>query len=139
MNKKTRLTFTLWWVVWFCLLAAGLISGEVAAVDSLLLLPGPFRVMNLADWLNRDSDRNTRVIIFVLNLPASPSTSVIVNLVDSNHQSYDLSAQDARPVNGTNLTNRSSSGCRPTCRSASVARESERWATPNAGVSRIGI
>jgi len=60
--------------------------------------------MNLADWVNLGSDRNTRVIIFVLNLPASPSPSVIVNLVDSNNQSYDLSAEDVRPVSGTNLT-----------------------------------
>jgi len=60
--------------------------------------------MNLADWVNLGSDRNTRVIIFVLNLPASPSASVIVNLVDSNNQSYDLSAEDVRPVSGTNLT-----------------------------------
>jgi hypothetical protein len=107
---------------------AGLVSDEVAAVDSLLLLPGPFRVMNLADWVNLGSDRNTRVIIFVLNLPASPSPSVIVNLVDSNNQSYDLSAEDVRPVSGTNLTQivfRLPSNLR----SASVPPESERWAT----------
>jgi hypothetical protein len=70
----------------------------------MLLRPGPFSVVNSAEWLNLGSDRNTRVIVFVLNLPASPSPSVIVNLVDSKDQSYDLSAEDVRPVSGTNLT-----------------------------------
>jgi hypothetical protein len=79
-------------------------SGEVAAVDSLLLLRGPFPVLNAADWLNLGSDRNTRVIVFVSNLPSTPSSSVIVNLVDSNNQSFDVTAEDVRPVSGTELT-----------------------------------
>jgi hypothetical protein len=79
-------------------------SDEVAAVDSLLLLSGPFRVTSLADWLNLDPDRNTRVAVFVLHLPATQPASVIVNLVDSNNQSYDVAAEDVRPVIGTELT-----------------------------------
>jgi hypothetical protein len=80
-------------------------AGEVAAVDSLLLLRGPFPVLNAADWLNLGSDRNTRVIVFVSNLPTTtPSPSVIVNLVDSNNQSFDVTAEDVRPLSGTELT-----------------------------------
>jgi hypothetical protein len=78
-------------------------SNEVAAVDSLLLLHGPFPLVNVAAWLNLQSDSNTRVIVFVLNLPASQSSSLIVNLVDSNNHSYDVPAEDVRPVPGTNF------------------------------------
>jgi hypothetical protein len=42
-----------------------------------------------------------RVLVFVADLqlgPSEPSSSVIVNLVDSNNQSYDVVAQDVRPV-----------------------------------------
>ena len=79
------------------------ISNEVAALDSLLFLRGPFPVVNEAGLLNLTSDRNTRLIVFVLNLPAIQSPSVIVNLVDSNNQSHDVPAEDVRPVPGTDL------------------------------------
>jgi len=79
-------------------------SNEVAALDSVLFLRGPFAVVNVADWLNQQSDRNTRVMVFVLNLPAIQSPSVIVNLVASNNQSHDVPAEDVRPVPGTDLT-----------------------------------
>jgi hypothetical protein len=81
-----------------------LISDEVAAVDSLLLLGGPFRVVSSADWLNLGPDNNTRVVVFVLHLPATQPSSVIVSLVDSNNQSYDLPAEDVRAISGTDLT-----------------------------------
>jgi hypothetical protein len=79
------------------------ISNEVAALDSLLFLRGPFPVINEAGLLNLTSDRNTRLAVFVLNLPAVQAPSVIVNLVDSNNQSYDVPAEDVRPVAGTQL------------------------------------
>jgi hypothetical protein len=79
------------------------VANAVAAVDSLLLLRGPFPVLTVADWLNLGSDRNTRVVVFVLDLPAQPP-SVIVHLVDSNNKGYDVVAEDVRPVIGTGLT-----------------------------------
>jgi hypothetical protein len=79
------------------------ISNEVAAVDSLLFLRGPFPVVNVAGLLNLGSDRNTRVIVFVVNLPAIQSPSVIVNLVDSNNQTHDIPAEAVRPLAGTDL------------------------------------
>jgi chemotaxis signal transduction protein len=75
----------------------------VAAVDSLLLLRGPFPVVSMAGWLDLGSDGNTRVIVFVLNLP-DQSPSVTVNLVDSNNKSYEVPAEDVRPVPNTNFT-----------------------------------
>jgi len=70
-------------------------------VDPVLFTRDPFPVLNGADLLNLETDRNTRVILFVTNLqlgPGEPSSSVIVNLTDSNNQSYDLAAEDVRPV-----------------------------------------
>jgi uncharacterized protein (TIGR03437 family) len=79
------------------------VPNAVAAVDSLLLLRGPFPVLSVADWLNLGSDRNTRVVVFVLNLPAQPP-SVVVNMIDANNKNYDVVAEDIRPVIGTGLT-----------------------------------
>ncbi|MCU1268369.1 MAG: hypothetical protein JWM21_4687 [Acidobacteria bacterium] len=74
-------------------------TDQIAALDSLLFLRDPFPVVNIADLLNPASDRHTRVIIFVAYLvpiPGEPSSAVIVNLVDSNNQSYDVPAEDVR-------------------------------------------
>jgi hypothetical protein len=72
-----------------------------AALDSLLFLRDPFQVVNGANWLNTGSDRNTRVIVFVINLQLAQgetASSVVVNLIDSNNQSHDIAAQDVQPV-----------------------------------------
>ena len=77
------------------------LSDQVVALDSLLFLRDPFPVVNIANLLNPSADRNTRVILFVANLqllPNEASSSVVVNLIDSNNQSYDISAEDVRPV-----------------------------------------
>jgi len=77
------------------------LTDHVAALDSLLFLRDPFPVINVANLLNTSPDRNTRVIVFVANLQllqTETASSVIVNLVDSNNQSYNISAEDVRPV-----------------------------------------
>ena len=69
---------------------------QIAALDSVLFVRDPFPVINPANLFNLGTDRNTRVLIFVANLPLAPgepATSVIVNLVDSNHQSHDIAAE----------------------------------------------
>jgi hypothetical protein len=41
------------------------------------------------------------LVIFVANLQLAqgePSSAVVVNLVDANNQSYDIAAEDVRPV-----------------------------------------
>lgn len=81
--------------------------GQVAAVDSMLLLRDPFLVLNNVNLLNRGADRNTRVTIFVTNLqlgPGEPSSAVVINLVGSNNQTYDIPAEDVRPVAGLGFT-----------------------------------
>ena len=72
-------------------------------MDSVLLLRDPFPVVNSTDLFNLSSDRNTRVIVFVLNLPATQSTSVMVNLVDSNNQTHDITAEAVRTIHGVDL------------------------------------
>jgi len=80
---------------------------QAAALDSILFLRDPFPVVNAADLLNRGSDQNTRVVVFVANLqltPGDPASAVKVSLIDGNNQSYELDAEDVRPVPGFNFT-----------------------------------
>jgi hypothetical protein len=86
---------------------SGPAADQAAAVDSILLVRDPFFVINEANPLNLVSDPNTRVIIFVSNLSlltGEPSSSVEVNLIDSNNQSYNIGAEDVRFVPGFNFT-----------------------------------
>jgi hypothetical protein len=78
---------------------------QAAALDSLLLLRDPFPVQSIAAWLTLGPDRNTRVMLFVANLQLNPgetAAAVVVNLIDSNNQSFDVPAEDVRldPITG---------------------------------------
>lgn len=80
---------------------SGPLSDQVAALDSLLFLRDPFPVVNEANLFNSAADRNTRLVLLVSNLqllPGQPAASVVVNLIGSNNQSYDIPAEDVRPV-----------------------------------------
>jgi len=73
----------------------------------MLFLRDPFPVVNGANLFNSGIDRNTRVIIFVTNLQLTQgetSSSVVVNLIDSNNQIYDIAAADVRAVPGFDFT-----------------------------------
>ena len=83
--------------------ASGPAIDQVAAMDSVLFLRDSFPVVNGANQINPASDRNTRVIIFVTNLQLAQgetSATVVVNLIGSNSQVYDVAAEDVRPVPG---------------------------------------
>lgn len=85
----------------------GPVTDQAAAVDSLLLLRDPFPVVNDGNSLNRGPDRNTRVMVFIANLQLAQgetSSSVVVNLIDGNGLSYDVAAEDVRPVPNFNFT-----------------------------------
>jgi hypothetical protein len=80
---------------------------QAAALDSMLALRDPFPVVNSLNLLNPGPDRNTRVILFVKNLqlgPGETSSAVVVRLVDSNNQTYDVAAEDVRAVQGVDFT-----------------------------------
>ena len=71
-------------------------STQAAALDAVLLLRDPFPVLNLENLLHPETDRNTRVLVFVKNLQlqAGETAAVVtVNLVDSSGHSYDLGAE----------------------------------------------
>ncbi|HEX7332193.1 MAG TPA: FG-GAP-like repeat-containing protein [Pyrinomonadaceae bacterium] len=81
---------------------AGLDPNQVAALDSIWLMRDPFPVINTVELLfPQGSDKNTRVVVFVMNLQLAPgdtASTVRVNLVGSNGQTYDLGAEDVRPA-----------------------------------------
>jgi hypothetical protein len=79
---------------------------QAAALDSVLFTRDPFPVVNGANLLNLGADRNTRVILFVMNLQLTqgePASSVVVNLIDNNNQTYDVAAEDVRLVPNLNF------------------------------------
>jgi hypothetical protein len=85
---------------------SGPVLDQIAALDSLSFLRDPFPVVNLADLLNLGSDHNTRVLVFARNLQLSQgetAASVIVNLVDSNSQSFDVFAEQVSSLPNTDL------------------------------------
>jgi hypothetical protein len=82
-------------------------ANQLVALDSVLLTLGPFRVRRLADWIASGTDQNTRVMIFATNVDLATgenSTAIVVNLVDSNSQSYDVPAEDIRLVASPGIT-----------------------------------
>ena len=79
---------------------------QAAALDALLALRDPFRVVTVPELFANGTDRNTRVVLFVRNLQLNPgeaSGAVSVRLIASNNQVFDLFAEDFRAVPGTDL------------------------------------
>ena len=72
----------------------------MVVLDATLFVRDPIPVVNvLSPFLN--GDLNRRVMIFASNLPLAQgdaSSVVVVNLIDSNNQTYDIPAEDVRPV-----------------------------------------
>jgi hypothetical protein len=83
---------------------SGPAGDQASAVDSVLSLRDPFLVVNSANVINPGADPNTRVVIFVSNLAGVPASSIVVNLIDNNNQSYDIPAQDVRVVPNFDFT-----------------------------------
>src|SRR6185369_6581432 len=72
---------------------------HVTALDSILMVRDPFQVINPMNLFNPDSDRNTRLLIFVRNLQLAPNETpdaVTVNLVGNDNQSYEIAAENVR-------------------------------------------
>src|ERR687889_358132 len=79
---------------------------QAVALDATLFVSDPFTVINTTNLLNQGSDKNTRVALFVTDLQlvqGEAPSSVIVNLVGSNSDSYNLPAEDVRPVPSSNF------------------------------------
>jgi hypothetical protein len=82
----------------------GPVADQASAMDSILFLRDPFLVFNNANVFNPTGDQNTRVLIFVRNLPNVPASSVVVNLIDSGNNTFDITAQDVRAVPNRDFT-----------------------------------
>lgn len=63
---------------------------QAAAFDSILWIRDPFPVINSSNLLVPTSDPNTRVAVFVANMPNVQPASVVVNLIDSNNASFNI-------------------------------------------------
>ena len=88
-------------------LATNEAANNQAAAVNLLLMRDPFDTTNTAEWLNAGADRNTRVILFVGNLQLAQgetASSVVVRLIDSSNQVFDLPAEDVRGVPNQSFT-----------------------------------
>ena len=81
-------------------------NNEASAV-TLLLVRDPFDVINSADWLNAGADHNSRIIVFAGNLQLAQgetASSVVVRLIDSANNVFDVPAEDVRTVPNQTLT-----------------------------------
>jgi hypothetical protein len=81
-------------------------SSEAAAI-TLLSMRDPFDKTNTVDWLNAGADRNTRVILFAGNLTLAQgetAASVVIRLIDSANNNFDVPAEDVRTVPNQTFT-----------------------------------
>ncbi|HXC71652.1 MAG TPA: NF038122 family metalloprotease [Pyrinomonadaceae bacterium] len=81
-------------------------ADQAAALEVLTLFRDPFSVLDGNNLLNSSTDHNTRVLVFVRNLqlgPGEQASAVVVNLVGSNSQNYDVPAEDVRAVTGADF------------------------------------
>ena len=79
----------------------GPVPQQAAAFESFLLTRDPFKVKSVATFFNLPPGQNTLVMVFAQNLTLNqgePASTVIVNLVDANNQSFDVPASDVRAV-----------------------------------------
>jgi hypothetical protein len=80
---------------------------QAAALDSVLALRDPFRVVGIPDWFPTGDDKNTRVALFAQNLQLNPGelpSAVIVRLTASNNQIFDVAAEDVRAIPDSDFT-----------------------------------
>ena len=76
-------------------------ADQVVGLDSVLLLRDPLQVVNPQNLFNKGADKNTRVILFVKNLQLAqgePISSIVITLIDSSNNTYDIVAEDLRPL-----------------------------------------
>lgn len=83
------------------------IVNQAAALDSIFLVRDPFRIVSVPElFASAGSDRNTRAILFVNNLELNPgenSSSVVVRMIGSNNQVFEVFSEDFSPVPNTDF------------------------------------
>ena len=79
---------------------------QLAAIDAILFVKGPFRVISFAPWFYVGPDRNTRVMVFAKNLQLNQgetAAAVEVTLSNGNYTNT-TAAEDVRPVTNTDFS-----------------------------------
>ncbi|HEX2270960.1 MAG TPA: hypothetical protein VHH35_15555, partial [Pyrinomonadaceae bacterium] len=82
------------------------IVNQAAALDSIFFNRDPFRIVSVPELFASGSDPNTRVMLFVKNLELNPgenSSAVIVRMIGSNNQVFEVPAENFSPVPDTDL------------------------------------
>jgi hypothetical protein len=78
---------------------SGPAADQAAALESILSLRDPFQLQSIANWPSMGADRRTRVIVFASSLElfaGQPPSIVVVSLLDSNNQTFEVPAEDVR-------------------------------------------
>ena len=77
-------------------------ANQVSALDSMMMLRDPFTILHPSNLRNQ-SDPNTRVVVFALNLDMQTGElpgAVTVNLTDANGVSFNVPAEDVHSMPG---------------------------------------
>jgi hypothetical protein len=85
---------------------SGSAGNKAAALESVLMVRDPFH-LQVPDFRDFGSDRRTRVMVFATNLQLNQgevASSVVVTLVGSDNQSFEVPAEDVRAVPNTDFT-----------------------------------
>ncbi|HKR10428.1 MAG TPA: Calx-beta domain-containing protein [Pyrinomonadaceae bacterium] len=87
--------------------ASGPAPTQAAALDAILAVRDPFRVVGIPDWFPSGSDRNTRVVLFARSLQLNPgelSSAVSVRFITGNGSIFDGLVVDVRSIPNSDLT-----------------------------------
>jgi Calx-beta domain/Carboxypeptidase regulatory-like domain/Beta-propeller repeat len=86
---------------------SGPLPDQAAALDAILTLRDPFRVVGIPEWFPTGNDKNTRVALFARNLQLNPGelpSAVIVRFTASNNQIFEVPAEDVRSIPNSEFT-----------------------------------
>ena len=86
---------------------SGPLATQAAAIDALRFVRDPFPIVSVPEaFAAAGFDRNTRVMLFVRNLELNPgenSSAVVVRMIASNNQIFEVVSEDFRPAPNTDL------------------------------------
>ena len=80
---------------------------QAAALDALLLVRDPFRIVSIPEFWPTGPDKNTRIILFARNLelnPGEPPSAVIVRILGNPGFFFDVQAESVQPIHNFEFT-----------------------------------
>lgn len=86
---------------------SGPVATQAAALDAILAVRDPFRVVGIPEWFPTGIDKNTRVVLFARNLQLNPGelpAGVIVRFTSSTSQIFEVLAEDVRLIPNSEFT-----------------------------------